>query len=130
MPLAIAGSDTKDPELVRDVESERRLFYVALTRARNTLHLYHNREKGVSPFLRDIGAGAILEDLAKMHLLLNDEKTLIFQKDIMELCRLIHTHHMQRYLAHWADIYDEFLSDSAHQIEAVFRKAARARTVF
>lgn len=47
-----------------DVEEERRLFYVALTRARETVHLVVDRKARRSRFLDETGGEALLTDVA------------------------------------------------------------------
>jgi len=56
--VIIAGiSDKIIPDKTTDIEEERRLFYVALTRARNELHLlYYKTGRGKLPqFIKEIG---------------------------------------------------------------------------
>ncbi len=56
--VIIAGiSDRVIPDRSSDLEEERRLFYVALTRAKRNLFLvYHADEKGELPlFARELG---------------------------------------------------------------------------
>ncbi len=56
--VIVAGiSDKIIPDRGSDLEEERRLFYVALTRAKDNLHLvYHNNRKGEPPrFIKELG---------------------------------------------------------------------------
>ncbi|HOP65395.1 MAG TPA: ATP-dependent helicase [Spirochaetota bacterium] len=56
--VIIAGvSDSIIPDRGSDIEEERRLFYVAMTRAKEELHLiYYKNRKGILPrFIRELG---------------------------------------------------------------------------
>lgn len=56
--VIVAGiSDKIIPDRGSDLEEERRLFYVALTRAKDNLHIvYHNNRKGEPPrFIKELG---------------------------------------------------------------------------
>ncbi|NTW00742.1 MAG: ATP-dependent helicase, partial [Oscillochloris sp.] len=55
-----------------NIEEERRLFYVALTRAREHLHLYTNTSKDSrpSPFLVSAGVDALLQRISEVEALL------------------------------------------------------------
>jgi DNA helicase-2/ATP-dependent DNA helicase PcrA len=56
--VIVAGiSDKIIPDSGSDLEEERRLFYVAMTRAKDNLHLlYHNNSKGEPPrFIKELG---------------------------------------------------------------------------
>lgn len=60
--VVILGCSSKKFPLEReselsDIEEERRLFYVGMTRARNNLYMSYSQEKGPSLFLREAGFG-------------------------------------------------------------------------
>ncbi len=45
----------------RDMEAERRLFYVAFTRAQKKVILMHEKDAPLSPFVRELGDDALIE---------------------------------------------------------------------
>lgn len=103
IPCAAAAPGTPgDAPLLQDLEAERRLFYVAITRARNTLHLYHSAEKPLSPFLAECRAETLLEEVEKMKEILQQKRPLLRRKDLERFCRNIARFHLERYFSQWA----------------------------
>lgn len=103
MPCVMADSEGKHPDLVSDVEAERRLFYVAVTRARETLHLYHAADKPLTPFLQEIDGAKVLEEVALLQGVLEKRKSLFREKELLRFCRLVGEYHLARYLQRWAE---------------------------
>ena len=102
MPCVMADSSGKRPDLVSDVEAERRLFYVAVTRARETLHLYHAADKPLTPFLKEIDGVKVLEEVALLQGVLEKRKSIFREKELLRFCRLVGEYHLARYLQRWA----------------------------
>lgn len=129
IPCAAASAVPGDFPLVQDVEAERRLFYVAITRARKTLHLYHSAEKPLSPFLAECKAETLLEEVENMTEILQQKRPLLRRKELERFCRSITRFHLERYFSKWAKespgpnrTYARFLLES---LELKVRKAER-----
>jgi DNA helicase-2/ATP-dependent DNA helicase PcrA len=60
-------------ERMASLEEERRLLYVAITRARQTLHLYALRDQPLSQFLTEAAAPQILTSVSAIQRALNTE---------------------------------------------------------
>jgi len=103
IPCAAAGEQGEDSLLVQDVEAERRLFYVAVTRAKKTLHLYYSVEKPLSTFLSETEAEKVLEEVQGLKEILFNERSLYRQKDLYRFCRNISDFHLERYFSLWAE---------------------------
>jgi DNA helicase-2/ATP-dependent DNA helicase PcrA len=105
IPCAMAGDQNDDSLLLQDIEAERRLFYVAVTRAKNTLHLYYSAEKPTSPFLTEVNAEEILQEVEQMRTILNRSRSLYRQKELYRFCRNIADFHLERYFLLWDKEY-------------------------
>ncbi len=103
-PCVFTDDEIDKAALARIWEAERRLFYVAITRAKKTLHLYYSKEKPISPFLTETAAKAVLEEVDKMAAILVEQKPVYREKTFFRFCRNIARFHLERYLTHWADI--------------------------
>ncbi|MCB0314677.1 MAG: hypothetical protein KDH84_15695, partial [Calditrichaeota bacterium] len=79
----------------------RRLFYVAVTRARETLHLYHAADKPLTPFLKEIDGVKVLEEVALLQGVLEKRKSIFREKELLRFCRLVGEYHLARYLQRW-----------------------------
>lgn len=88
----------------QEVEAERRLFYVGITRARRVLHLYYARSEPLSPFLEQADYASVLSRVQRVKKILLEEKPFIREKDLFFLCREIDGLHLQRYFRRWAGL--------------------------
>ncbi len=69
--VIIAGvSDMIIPDCSGEIEEERRLMYVALTRARNTLHIiFHKNDDATPPrFSRELRVEGIITSFSDWHI--------------------------------------------------------------
>ncbi len=102
IPCIAASAAPGDSLLVQDLEAERRLFYVAITRARNTLNLYHSAEKPLSPFLAECKPDTLLEEVEKIKEILQHKRPLLRRKELERFCRSITRFRLERYFSKWA----------------------------
>lgn len=104
LPCALSESAANSKNYALDVEAERRLFYVAITRAKQHLHLFHAKDRDVSPFVKDVAlpelmkAVAAFRDFREKHGFPQSEKLLL------QFCRYIGKFHLERYLDQWLDV--------------------------
>ncbi|MHB8764524.1 MAG: ATP-dependent helicase, partial [Deferrisomatales bacterium] len=89
-----------------DVEEERRLCYVALTRARETVHLVTDREARPSRFLADAGAEALLAGVAETERALGSDPAGWTAADALAVARCAADLGLPRYLEAWWDAPD------------------------
>ncbi len=85
----------KDP----DLEAERRLLYVALTRSRRELYLFYTRETPLSPFLRAADPSGLIHKTQKLRNLLELSEWTFLQ--ILQLVQLVEQLGLQRYFSNW-----------------------------
>lgn len=129
MPCAMADGDGDKAELVRDMEAERRLFYVGMTRARRELHLHTVSERPPSPFLAEAGLPEIAPAIERMHALLANRKTLVREKDLIWLVEMLADHGLERYLRRWAADVRPFVDAFDPELADLEREAAAAADV-
>ena len=85
--------------LTPDIEAERRLLYVALTRARHELYVYYSSEKPLTPFLEKANAQYLLQRLEKLRTVLSTNEWT--WEHFHRLTQLIHELNLGRYFQHW-----------------------------
>ncbi|WP_129631748.1 ATP-dependent helicase [Candidatus Oscillochloris fontis] len=86
-----------------DLEEERRIFYVALTRAREELHLYavEDRETELSPFLLAVGANALLRQSEQFAALLERDPLTWSAAETLNVATFPREYGQERLLRHW-----------------------------
>lgn len=85
---------------VDQVEEERRLFYVALTRTKEHLALYCLSEEPLSPFLYEANHETVLPDVATMtRLLAQPDDWSVADRDWVQGKTAVY--HLQRYFEQW-----------------------------
>lgn len=110
-----------------ELEEERRLFYVALTRTRDTLHLHVVRTELPSPFLREADWEATLASVAETGALLARPPGEWTTRETLALARHIPALGLERYVKTWADAVH--IETAARHLAAFF-DAAQAQGVF
>ncbi len=100
-PCIVAEDGVNEDVLRRAVEAERRLFYVAITRARHTLFLYYTKKPGMTPFLQDSHAVNLLENVERLRTVWQRPPRRFREADVIWLCRVLGAFHLARYLTHW-----------------------------
>ncbi len=101
-------------------EEERRLFYVALTRTRELLHLHALSRAPLSQFLEEAEYQATLEAVAALRAALETEPTVLRPEQVRVLAIQPQRLHLERYFARW------WAADAGVQA----RLAARMRAFF
>lgn len=104
------------------LEEERRLFYVAMTRPREELHLLIMNSSPVSRFLREAGYHETLEGVQAVRQALALPPQEWKTPDVLSLARHATRLHFERYLLHWWE-GPEKRELAAHRIASLFRAA-------
>jgi DNA helicase-2/ATP-dependent DNA helicase PcrA len=100
----LAGTSNEPDEIkLAQVEAERRLFYVALTRAKNTLYIYFTQEDGISPFLQEARIAELTKSLKEFQQLLESDKLLINPDNQLRLINFLGKFELERYFTLWTD---------------------------
>jgi DNA helicase-2/ATP-dependent DNA helicase PcrA len=81
-----------------EVEAERRLLYVALTRPKQNLHLFYTREAPLSPFLRAADADSLLMRVQRLGTLLELPEDEWKGEQFQQLFTLVPPLQFERYL--------------------------------
>jgi len=84
-----------------DVEEERRLFYVALTRTKRDLHLHYVKNEPPSPFLAEAAWKRTLPALEKLRELLAKSPKNWTDEEVAFLVGETAVSHLQRYFTTW-----------------------------
>lgn len=93
--------DEKGEAAAKALEAERRLFYVAVTRAKKQLNLYTSEDREISPFLAEIDAATVLTDLEKLQKAFQNQRSFYKIADVIHLCQLVERFNLGRFLIHW-----------------------------
>lgn len=84
-----------------NLEEERRLLYVALTRSRAHLYLCATQDEPLSPFLKETGWKAALSDLQELEATLARDAQTWRAADACGVARHVKRYQLGRYFAHW-----------------------------
>lgn len=82
-----------------DIEAERRLLYVALTRSRSELYLFYSRETPLSPFLRAADPNGLIQKVGRLQTLISQPEWTWLQ--VLQLIQLVEQLNLQRYFQTW-----------------------------
>lgn len=101
--LAQCNEDTMpfNGERTDNLEEERRLFYVALTRTRRRLYLHAVKSRPLSPFLRESGWRRVLPDLEEINDILARDPQSWQVEEVLALVRSVDRHGLERYFENW-----------------------------
>lgn len=80
-----------------DLEEERRLLYVAITRSKQDLHLYLLQKQPMSRFLQEARAEAVLKRTQRLQQLLATDPTTWQARDVVDLVRAVKAAGLERY---------------------------------
>ena len=91
------------PSLYNDnIEEERRLLYVAMTRCQQQLHLLYAPSTGMTRFLKAVNAPDILSTAYQLQKLFSaDYQTQLQANDLITLAQAIKIYPLRRYLEYW-----------------------------
>lgn len=91
------------PSLYNDnIEEERRLLYVAMTRCQQQLHLLYAPSTGMSRFLKAVNAPEILSAAYQLQKLFSaDYQAQLQANDLITLAQAIKVYPLRRYLEYW-----------------------------
>lgn len=87
-----------------NVDEERRLFYVALTRARDQLYLHALANKPLSPFLEEAQMTTVLDTTAAIQAALIADPATWTLDDYLAVAVNAKRLYFHEYLAHWWDV--------------------------
>ncbi len=90
------------------LEEERRLFYVALTRAKQNVFLFSDKTKGGAQFLNEADITNVNTDLEFITRLLNKDPEKINEDDILSFLKSVKKHQLERYVEFWLKGADDF----------------------
>lgn len=82
-------------------EEERRLFYVAITRAEQTLHLHSRRQSKISSFLEGINVKRTSERLDAFNKSLDTIFIHYSTRDLLNIARCVADFSFERYVSDW-----------------------------
>ncbi|MGH1365122.1 MAG: ATP-dependent helicase [Calditrichia bacterium] len=127
LPCSIDGkSDANSPE----VEAERRLFYVALTRSKEMLHLYRNNLHEMSPFLAQAKSDDLLQELEAFRKTLYSNRLVSKENDLINLARGIGRFKLERFLMYWQVLPDTMKNNLKLLIRNMSHKLEEAESVY
>lgn len=92
------GSESEVSSAQRVIEGERRLFYVALTRACDELFLYRDESEPVSPFLRESEAESVLSACEEIRRVMHGAPEDLDQAAVARFCAAVERLSIDRYL--------------------------------
>ncbi|HSH80866.1 MAG TPA: ATP-dependent helicase [Herpetosiphonaceae bacterium] len=98
------------------VEEERRLFYVALTRAREQLHLHALRRSPLSQFLGEADYHGMLATVDALATALRTDPTALTPAQLCMLAIQPRQLHLERYLSMWWDADAGTKANFAHAV--------------
>lgn len=98
------GNDGDVEVSAEDLEEERRLFYVAVTRAEKELNLSYDEDRSRSPFLDEAEAKELLSTCKKMRTAAEKSPSEWGEEETVEFCVGVGELKLRRYLDKWWDI--------------------------
>lgn len=84
-----------------NIEEERRLLYVAMTRSKQNLHLVYAPNKKMSSFLKTVQAEQVLKTATELKELLNNSTNTVQPQQMIHLALAIKQYPLMRYLRCW-----------------------------
>ena len=108
-----------------EIEEERRLFYVALTRTQSRLHLHMVRTEPPSQFLIEADWRNTLEAVRQVQMLVARDPASWQTADVLALARHTPALNLERYFGTWWDIAPAQAQAAAARLHALLDAAAR-----
>ena len=110
-----------------NLEEERRLLYVAMTRSKQQLHLLYSPAKKMSVFLREVQAESILQNTVKLKTALHLEPHTPQPDDAINLALGLKLYPLARYLRLWWPAHRQQKLLLAQQAYLALNKQAEAQ---
>ncbi len=112
-----------------NLEEERRLFYVGVTRTRQHLHLSAISSKPASQFLVEARSGELLRAVTQMQAALAADPTHWEAADALALARYVPQFQLESYFHHWWDAPAGVQTSIAHRLQAFLAAAMQQDAV-
>jgi hypothetical protein len=103
-----------------NLEEERRLFYVALTRARQTLYLYCVRTEPISRFLEQAEWKTALNSVSTLKKVLDKAPSQWLAEDALIVAKTVPSLNLQRYFELWWNAPPEHKQEVAHTMQRFY----------
>ena len=103
-----------------NLEEERRLFYVALTRTQHSLHLYCVRSEPISSFLEQAGWKGALNSVATLKKVLAKAPGQWLAEDALLVAKTVPSLKLQRYFELWWEAPPEQQQEVAHTMQRFY----------
>ncbi|OLP19111.1 hypothetical protein BST81_07840 [Leptolyngbya sp. 'hensonii'] len=84
-----------------ELEEERRLLYVAITRSKQELHLYLLKDKATSQFLDEADYERVLKQVHRLQALLTRHPSDWQALEVLDMLRAVDRFRLDRYFSHW-----------------------------
>ncbi len=107
-----------------NIEEERRLLYVAITRAQRDLHLHYVEKYPISPFLRDANPTALLRAVGQIRAAANKAPAQWTESDLQVMATHTETLQLGSYFEEWAGWGKPQRSQAATLMTGFFRRVA------
>lgn len=107
-----------------NIEEERRLLYVAITRARRDLHLHHVEKYEISPFLLEARHGDLLGAVQQVSAAASKEPGRWTERDIQALATHTEALQLDGYFTQWSNWDSPKRQDAANAMTRFFRHVA------
>ena len=107
MPFGINKNELNLESVQAELEAERRLFYVGLTRSKENLYLFSSKEQVESNFLTEVAADRVLQNCSQIAGWLNG--SIPMRPDaLIDLAMKVNVFNLKRYFTQWAQLPDTF----------------------
>jgi len=103
-----------------NLEEERRLFYVALTRTQHSLHLFCVRSEPISSFLEQAGWKSALNSVATLKKILAKAPGQWLAEDALIVAKTVPSLKLQRYFELWWEVVPEQQQEIAHTMQRFY----------
>lgn len=103
-----------------NLEEERRLFYVALTRSKCNVYLYMLKKKRLSVFLKEAASQDTIADIATLTAVLQKPPATWQASETAVVLQMIARHHLQSYFQNWWDADKETQREIAYQVQRLW----------
>ncbi len=110
-----------------NLEEERRLLYVAVTRTKRELHLYILRKNRTSPFLLEANYISTLENIEQIRHVLESSPHSWRIEHLLTIARHTQKLQLERYFSFWWQGHDEQKTALAREIQKIFRLAIQKK---